>query len=144
VLPAERVVGKLLAVESVEIGELLRDTLCLATGSMRVVEFLVLVDDEPLCLLAAYLPEGVDEELVTNKYESVAVSFQRLIGRPLGKVSTTIEAINADPFAASVLGVAPGAALILREQVLHDPDGKVALLTFARYRGDRVALTASN
>jgi GntR family transcriptional regulator len=141
--PQERVVVKQLAVELVQIGEVLRDTLKLTTGAMRLVEQLVWVDGEPLCLLSTYLPRDIDASRVTDRYENVAVSFERLIGRPLGKATTTVEAINADSWAASILGITEGTALILREQVLFDPDGNVAVLNFARYRADRVAFTAS-
>lgn len=138
-----RVEVKPLATELVQIGEVLRDTLGLSNGAMQLIEQLVLVDGEPLCILATYLPRDADVTRVTRRYESVAVSFERLMGRPLGQATTTVEAINADPWSAEALGVATGTALILREQVLLDTDGNVAVLNFARYRADRVAFTAS-
>jgi GntR family transcriptional regulator len=71
------------------------------------------------------------------------VSFERLLGVPLARTTTMVEAINADPWTASMLDVAPGAALVLREQLLTDASGTAAILNIARYRADRVAFTAS-
>ena len=141
--PAARVGVEVLAVEPVEIGEVLSTTLGLRSGSMKLVEVLVRVDDEPICVLASYVPRDVDESRFTQAYQSVSVSFEKLLGVPLGRTTTTIEAINADAWVAEALGVAPGTALILREQVLISVDGSAAILNFARYRADRVAFIAS-
>jgi GntR family transcriptional regulator len=137
-----RVEVQQLAVDLVELGEVLTSTLGLATGSMRLVETLVLVDREPLFVLATYLPREVDITRMDQSYESVAVAFEGLMGRPLGRAATTVEAINADAWVASTLGVELGAAVILREQILYDAEDNVGVLSFARYRADRVAFTA--
>ena len=113
-----RVEVQQLAVDLVELGEVLTSTLGLATGSMRLVETLVLVDREPLFVLATYLPRDVDITRMDQSYESVAIAFEGLMGRPLGRAATTVEAINADAWVASTLGVELGAAVILREQIL--------------------------
>jgi DNA-binding GntR family transcriptional regulator len=141
--PAGRVDVQVLAVEPVEIGEVLSRTLGLTSGAMKLVEVLVRVDGEPICVLASYVPRSVDENRFTQSYQSVSVAFEKLFGMALGETTTTIEAINADAWAAEVLGVAPGTALILREQVLIGVDGNAAILNFARYRADRVAFIAS-
>lgn len=140
---ADRVDVDVLAVEPVEIGEVLSQTLGLPSGRLTLIEVLVSVDDEPICILATYIPRDVDPGRFTNTYASVPATFEYLVGEPLGETTTTIEAINADTWSAAALGVAPGTALILREQVLRGVSGAATVLTFSRYRADRVAFTAS-
>lgn len=141
--PARRVAVEVLADEPVEIGEVLSRTLGLRSGSMRVLEALVGVDGEPVCLLATFMAPDVDISRFTRSYELVAVSFERLVGVPLGTATTTVEAVNADAWTAGMLAVAPGSALILREQVLTATDGSATILNFARYRADRAVFVAS-
>ncbi len=132
-----------LAVEPVRLDQLLVETLGLVQGHMTMIELLICVDGEPICLLDTYVPASTDMSRFTHGYASVSVSFERLLGVPLGRSSTTVEAVNADAHTAATLGVKPGTALILREQVLIAADGSAAVLNIARYRADRVAFIAS-
>ncbi|MBM9469647.1 GntR family transcriptional regulator [Nakamurella leprariae] len=139
-----RVTSERLAAEPVELGADLRRTLGMAEdGTTQMIEIIVKVDDEPVCIVATYLPGDVDPDRFNKEYEAPSVSFERLLGVPLARTTTMVEAINADPWTASMLDVAPGAALVLREQLLTDASGTAAILNIARYRADRVAFIAS-
>jgi GntR family transcriptional regulator len=132
-----------LATEPAEIGEVLRETLRLPDGPLQMVETLIHVDDEPLCLLTQVLPAETDLQRMTMGWEPLAGPFERLFGVPLGETSTMVEAILADGWTATQLGTVAGAPLILREQVLVSRDKSVTMMNFARYRADRVAFTAA-
>jgi hypothetical protein len=52
-----------------------------------------------------------------------------------------VSAQSADSVTARQLRVAPGAALLRREQVLHGADGVAYQYVFSRFRGDPGVLT---
>ncbi|MCL8025751.1 GntR family transcriptional regulator [Nocardioides bruguierae] len=139
----QRVTVEVLAQELIDIAEDLSSSMAIP-ARMQLVESLIHVDGEPLALLSQLIPEGYDMARMTNRWEPLDRPFLRLYGVRLGSTSTTVEAVAADAWCATLLGTDEGAPLILREQVLESEDGSVRMMNFARYRADRVAFTASS
>ena len=59
-----------------------------------------------------------------------------ILGRPIPAIEVTLTAINATKPLASRLGVRPGAALLVRENVFRDASGKVVQYGRSYFRGD--------
>lgn len=140
-VPAARVSVTLLADEPVEFADLAQ-VMGFPSGRLRLIETLVSVDDEPACVLATYMPPGAENSHLAVTGLSMPVSFEQFIGAPLGSTATTLEAITADTWTADALGIPVGAPLILREQILTSSDGAARIVTFTRYRADRVMFDA--
>ncbi|GLW12851.1 putative GntR-family transcriptional regulator [Microtetraspora sp. NBRC 13810] len=107
------------------------------------VERLRRLNGLPLSLDLTYLARDVgeplfDADLVRN---DVFVLLERVAGQPLGPAELTVEAVNADPHTAAVLGVPRGAALLLVERCAHLADGRPVDLEYIRFRGDRLTMS---
>lgn len=112
-------------------------------------EQMATVDGEPLFTHSGFIPLGRDHDaffdrvaLMGNTPQPLGGAFARLFGRALADTEVDIEAIPSDPSTAALLGIEPGAPLLLREMSQRDVDGVVRQVTFTQFRGDRVALTS--
>lgn len=59
-----------------------------------------------------------------------------ILGRPIPAIEVTLTAINATKPLAARMGVKPGAALLVRENVFRDASGKVVQYGKSYFRGD--------
>ncbi len=107
-------------------------------------EDLVSRGGEPLGVLVGYYP--LDPDLLQDDedeaHRDARLDAMRQVA--LTQVEATVEAVNCDERTAKVLGVAVGAAILVRETVVHAPDGHIGMLSYGHYRGDRVALWAKH
>ena len=100
------------------------------------------LDGLPVSLDLTYLPYDVGERLLGEDlaHRDVFVLIEQVTGQALGRAEVSIEAVNADPHSAALLGVDDGAALLMVERVSHLADGRPVDLEWIRFRGDRLTL----
>jgi GntR family transcriptional regulator len=101
------------------------------------------VDGRVLSLDLTYLVPDIGEAVLAEDLASndVFVLIERITGRPLSTAQIAIEAVNADPRSAALLGVPEGAALLLMERLAHLDDGRPVDLEYVRFRGDRMRMS---
>jgi DNA-binding GntR family transcriptional regulator len=114
---------------------------CLELEDRRVMmqEDVLRREGEPLAILVGYYPirrSGDADELDSD----IRIDLLRSLSS--ASFEATVEAINCDERSAKILGVNPGAAMLVRETIVREPDGTPLLLAFGHYRGDRVAMWA--
>lgn len=99
-------------------------------------------DDLPLSLDLTYLERDLGERLLGHDLtgNDVFVLLERLIGTPLGDAEMALEAVGADAHSAAILGLPPGAPLMMLERLTRLQDGRPVDLEFIRMRGDRVTM----
>jgi GntR family transcriptional regulator len=106
------------------------------------VERLRLADGQPLSLDQTYLVPDLGEALREADLagQDVFALLEQTSGRRLGGASIALEAGSADEHTAGLLGVRPGAPLLLLERLTHLEDGRPVDLEFIRFRGDRMTM----
>jgi GntR family transcriptional regulator len=102
----------------------------------------------PMYVRSGYAPQlDVDEDFFEGiadadaNFRPMATAFRLLFRVDLGRVETSIEWAPADAFTAGLLEIELGAALLLREMVMFDVDGRAREMSFTYFRGDRVSLS---
>ncbi|WP_164470608.1 GntR family transcriptional regulator [Amycolatopsis sp. ATCC 39116] len=101
------------------------------------LEYVALHQEEPVWLATNYalFPEAArlrDCPFVTDWYALMADA-----GVEFGQSEFIIGAEPADPLVAAVLGIAPGAPVLVTEQTIADPAGRLFDLAFIHTRADR-------
>lgn len=97
------------------------------------------VDDEPIVLVASYLPYDLCKELIHAELEhgSLYAFLQEQCGLRIGRGSRRIEAVAAGEDEAKALQVEQGAPLIRLKSVSYTLDGRPLEYFDALFRGDR-------
>lgn len=140
------VVNEVLAAEIVDAPAFVASRLDLEAGDPVVfIERLRHLRGQPLSLDASYLDASVaggllDADLVGS---DVFVLLEGRLGLSLAAARLSIEAVSADVSTAGLLGIVPGAPLLLLERLTYLDSGRPVDFEFVRYRGDRLSLTAS-
>jgi GntR family transcriptional regulator len=116
---------------------LLRHRLDLDETHLGMNENLFLLDGEVIGIRTAYFSIRHRKPTYTGPAEMPAV-FTGYFGVPLGRVQTEIGATTADERTGRLLGLPAGTPLLLREQLMHDDQGRPVQLVFDNYRSDRV------
>lgn len=112
------------------------------SGRHRVREWLVELDDEPLCIRTSVVAEGPAVSRAVEGVADVAASFRHVFEAALGTIESTVEAVAVDARVGQLLEVPAGTPALLRELVLADVDGVARELSFTLYRGDGYAITS--
>ena len=133
-----------LHIEHLEQAEVLADRhvqgrLRIDTDRVIMQEDIVRRGGEPVGIIVGYFPLDGAVWHGTGTREARS-NFLR--GLELSRIEATVEAVNCDERTARVLGVAEGAAILVRETLLYDAAGVPRMLAYGHYRGDRVALRA--
>jgi len=139
-----RVVNEVLVADVVPASSFVSDQLELPVGTpVLFIERLRLLDQAPLSLDASYLPADVARPLLDADLasEDVFGLLEERMGLGLASADLSIEAVAADESTARLLGMGPGAALLLVARLTRLADGRPVDLEFVRYRGDRLSLT---
>ncbi len=139
------VVNEVLAAEITGAPAFVAARLDLAPGDPVVfIERLRRLRGQPLSLDASYVDASVAGGLLD--LDLVAHDKFRLLEEELGltleAATLSIEAVAADAPTAALLGVVPGAPLLLLERLAFLDCGRPVDFEFVRYRGDRLSLTA--
>ena len=102
------------------------------------------LDGVPLSLDLTYLPADIGTPLLALDLANrdVFALIEESAGRRLGTAEVTVQAVNADPHTARVLGTPAGAALFAVERLSTLDDGRPVDLEFLSVRGDRLVLQA--
>ena len=110
-------------------------------GMLDVVEVLVLFDGEPMSRRVSYVRAG--NEPVERVWDAVplALAFEKVFGIEFGDAESSIEAVPASANASQLLGITPGAPLLVQELLLRDRLGVPRAFSYTHYRADRVSLT---
>lgn len=113
-------------------------------SSVVYIERLRRLNGIPLSLDLTYLSPTVGEPLLHADLESQDIFYliEQTSGKRLGTAELTVEAVNADPHSAAVLGVPRGTALLMMERLSHFEDGSPVDLEYIRFRGDRLVIRA--
>jgi GntR family transcriptional regulator len=100
------------------------------------------LDGVAVSLDLTYLPHDVGTPLLDEDlaHRDVFVLIEQITGQPLGSADISVEAVNADPHSAALLGVADRAALLMVDRLSHLADGRPVDLEWIRFRGDRLTL----
>ncbi|GAA4680048.1 GntR family transcriptional regulator [Frondihabitans cladoniiphilus] len=145
--PREQHASMSLGIEHLEKAEVLADEhiqgrLRLPSNRVMMQEDLVTRGGEVIGIIVGYHPIGADVSREPDAAEDDRYNYLRMISR--SHIEATVEAVNCDERTAKVLGVAEGAAILVRETLLYDSDGAPKMLAYGHYRGDRVALWAED
>jgi GntR family transcriptional regulator len=139
-----------LDIKLVPASPILKGRLEIDDDMVLLVEHLLSTRGEPIYIRAAYLAAGDDVdnriERVRDIYStshSTPLAMRELFGTDVGRVETTVEAVPCEPRTSRLLGVEPGAPILLRERLVFGADGKPHELSFTHLRGDRTALFTS-
>lgn len=108
---------------------------------VRMVEEVIRIQGEALCVRVSYKPLSRLPLRMVTEVADLATAFEQALDVALGTIETLTEAVSADPLTAELLGVAPGAPLLVREVLLTDADGLPRDLSYTHYRGDRICFT---
>lgn len=108
------------------------------------VERLRRLNGLPLSLDLTYLAMDVGRPLLAEdlRHRDIFSLIEQTSGHRLGTAAVTVEAVNADLHASTVLEVPRGAALLVVERLSHFADGRPVDLEFIRMRGDRLTMSA--
>ncbi|HET7730700.1 MAG TPA: GntR family transcriptional regulator [Usitatibacter sp.] len=85
-----------------------------------------------------YLPRELGEKVTPAMLEGQSAHefIGAILGRAIPAIEVTLTAINATRPLAARIGVKPGAALLVRENVFRDASGKVVQYGKSYFRGD--------
>ncbi|OLT15468.1 hypothetical protein BJF78_01965 [Pseudonocardia sp. CNS-139] len=108
-------------------------------------ERLNLLDGSPVTLRSGWMLGAVGERLAAHSHEElhdlVLEIIETVLGCPIETAELKIEAVVADSATAGVLGVSPGAPLVLMERLFRGTDGTPVELSFSRIRADRLVFS---
>jgi len=115
-------------------------------SEVTMCEVVLTVKGEPIGVLTTFSPGAGPSIGValqgTATMHTLAVEFPLQYGDDVefGSMDVSIDARVADEDIAEALGIEPGSALLVREQVFRDTEGVIWEYGFAQYRADRVIL----
>jgi GntR family transcriptional regulator len=100
------------------------------------------LDGQSICYQVNYLPEALFPGLshAAASGESLHATLEGLLEGRLDDADETVEALLADPYRAELLGVEPGAALMLIERLVFDDTGRAVDLDRSFYPGQLARL----
>lgn len=123
---------------------LIRERLKTEQERVRMLEFIMRVDEVPIGTLTAFqVDPGALAPVHLEAAASISEVFEAEYGAPFGKMDCWIDAVPADERTARMLGVPSNSILLVRDQVLTDADGLVHEFGYAHYRADMVSFYSS-
>jgi GntR family transcriptional regulator len=113
-------------------------------SSVVYIERVRALNGVPLSLDLTYITEEFGVPLLDADLECQDVFrlLEASSGQALGAADLAMEAVNADPHSATVLGIPRGGALLMVERLTHIADGTPVDLEYLRFRGDRLTMRA--
>jgi GntR family transcriptional regulator len=140
----EQVRFRLLSFAPVTAPEAVATKLRVRTGStLFMLRRIRLIEDELIGAECRYiLPElarRFDE--VSLREKSVIAMLEDVLGATLSDLEITVSATTATAETASLLACRRGSAVLVREHLFRDPDGRPVLAGQSLFRGDRYRFT---
>ena len=125
---------------------ILRKWLALPPGSsVLLIEGLMVRDGEKMGVSVSYVGIAADASPELVGAPSDAIRFlEDTLHVHIGAAETTVGTVAADGQTAALLGIAEGTPMLWLEDFLRDEQGNPVAVTQLRYRGDRVALSATS
>lgn len=97
---------------------------------------------EPLALERSYFPAEVLPDLLAHPLTgSLYTLIRRLHGQPPSTARESLEPVVAGPEEAGLLGIQPGAALMLIERTAYTAAGLAVEFSYDLFRSDRIRIT---
>jgi GntR family transcriptional regulator len=125
--------------------EYMRDRLRIGDEPVLLREHLIEQRGEAVGVATGYFPLELMRSVAAGadpEYR-LPVSVDPLDHAAIASVDANIEAVACDQRSARLLGVAEGSPILLRETMIHGPDGAPQMLSYGRYRGDRISMRAA-
>lgn len=133
--------NRLLSVESARAAPVVAERLALEPGARcDIVEYVTLVDGEPLVSGTSYLPAPLGHRLPAGDFSLDYYHLLESVGIDLLRSESIIEAVVADESLARIMAVRRGAPLVLFERTMYLRGGEPIEFGFQRIRADRVSL----
>jgi GntR family transcriptional regulator len=141
-----RTAGRVLETAVIASPRVIRDRLCLADDALvLVIEGLLCFDDAPVALSVSYVGLPADYDGAPRIKAPDAVAFlEQQLDVHVGASSTTVSAHLCDAQTAELLDIREGDAILWCEDVVYDADGVPRALSQFKFRGDRVAMSATS
>jgi GntR family transcriptional regulator len=99
-------------------------------------------DGEPIALATNYVAFPEADALADTPFTTDWYTLMRDAGVPLGGSEWQMSCLNADAAVASLLDVAPGAALMLGEELIWDASGRIYDFAVCYFRTDRFVFSS--
>jgi GntR family transcriptional regulator len=107
-------------------------------------EGLVFQDEAKIGLSVSYVGLTVEEaEAIGSNSPDPISLLERVLQVSIGDAETTVATVTADAQSAEFLGIAEGTPMLWLEDLLRDVQGRPRAISQLRYRGDRVAFSAT-
>jgi GntR family transcriptional regulator len=111
---------------------------------LRMIDYVISTAGIPIGTLVAFqINPNAHPPIHTPDIDGIALTFELVYDRPFGRMETWIDAVGADERTARILNIAPGAVLLVRDQVLSDVDGNIHEYAYAHYRADMVSFRSA-
>jgi GntR family transcriptional regulator len=104
------------------------------------LEFVTFVGETPVAVTRSYVPGGSHGVAIGAEFSGDYYHWLEKSGIAIGSVQQSVEATLADPWAAKLLAIGIGAAVMMFSRTLYDPDGRPVETGFVRVTGDRIRL----
>lgn len=118
--------------------------LALLPGDLvRMDEYLVTADGEPVAVRVGYIPADITAGDYTPVPRHRSVIFERRFKAAFGRSEDSIEAVACEERTARLLGVKEGSPILLVETLSVDAEDVPRELSYNYNRGDRVSILTS-
>lgn len=99
-------------------------------------------DEEPICYQVSYLARSRFPALKSKQIarSSLYTQLESTLGEPLEEAEESVEALLADPYRAQLLGIKPGAPLLLIERLVFSQSGLAAEFNRSFYKAEAARL----
>jgi GntR family transcriptional regulator len=108
------------------------------------LEYVAFLDGEPMCLATNYAAFPEADAMLSAPLTSDWYTMMQQAGVPMGGSEWVMSCLNADASVAGLLGVAPGTALLLGEELIWDDDGRPFDFAVCYIRTDRYVFSSQS
>lgn len=137
--------AKVLNLEIVPARKKVAEALDIAVGDAVIhVRTLRYANRIPITVHDAYLPEALFSPIMSEDLEAVPLwDLMEKYGYRVKRAIQKLEAREADPELAKLIGVEAGAPILYKERTIYATDGTPVEFTFCYNRGDLYSLTVA-
>jgi GntR family transcriptional regulator len=110
-------------------------------AEIGAIEHLFTLRGMPIGVLTNYYTDDVAQPVGWNGCPDIRSAIYQIYGVEVGWIDTTIEAQLCEPRTTRLLGLTERVPVLVREQLVHDTDGRPLCLMYSHFLTDRIALT---